>query len=167
MGKSEGLILSDENVDDMTMFPRALTLKVGAQVMLLKNIAPERSLVNGSRGVVTGFEGPDMLPVVQFLNGEQIIQREDDKKEFSGGRVLVRSQIPLKLSWAITIHKSQGMTIDYLEVDLRNIFEAGQAYVALSRARTLEGLRVVGFDARRVWTNPKVIEFYNICVKQL
>jgi ATP-dependent DNA helicase PIF1 len=167
----QGMYLPDDKVDDITMFPRRIELKVGAQVMLLHNHAPLIGLVNGSRGVVTTFQGGpngggggpngDLLPVVRFLNGvEQVIQRQDDKKELTGKSVLVRNQVPLKLSWAITIHKSQGMTIDLLEVDLRNMFEAGQAYVALSRARTLDGLRVLSFDERKIWTRDKVKEFY-------
>jgi ATP-dependent DNA helicase PIF1 len=167
-----GMYLPDDKVDDITMFPRRLELKVGAQVMLLHNFAPLIGLVNGSRGVVTTFQGGangDLLPVVRFLNGvEQVIQRQDDKKELTGKSVLVRNQVPLKLSWAITIHKSQGMTIDLLEVDLRNMFEAGQAYVALSRARTLDGLRVLSFDERKVfWTRDKVKEFYRDHVRPI
>merc|ERR1719229_909617 len=120
--------------------------------MLLKNTT--ETLVNGSRGVVVKFvevtpdkPGGDRLPVVRFLSGEeQVVEWQEDKKEVAKGRVFVRKQVPLRLSWAITIHKSQGMSIDFLEVDLRNVFEPGQAYVALSRARTFEGLRVVAFD---------------------
>merc|ERR1712060_341099 len=100
--------------------------------MLLINAS--KTLVNGSRGVVVGFEsgpGDDQLPVVRFLCGAlETICREEDKKELASGGVFVRSQVPLRLSWAITIHKSQGMSIDFLEVDLRNVFEVGHAYVA-------------------------------------
>jgi len=160
----EGHIVTPDQLDAMTMFPRRLELKVGAQVMLLKNTTP--TLVNGSRGVVTSFRPIDVaqtrfLPMVRFASGEHIlVGLEEDKKEVSGKRHIIRIQVPLRLSWAITIHKAQGMSIDYLEVDLRNVFEAGQAYVALSRARTLEGLRVLSFDPRKFWTSPKVAEFY-------
>merc|ERR1712217_573116 len=97
----------------------------------------------------------------RFLNGEVCqVDRDTDSKELVGGQRFCRYQTPLRLSWAITIHKSQGMSIDYLEVDLKNVFEAGQAYVALSRARTLDGLRVLSYDPRKFWTSAKVVEFY-------
>jgi len=161
--RPEGMHMTDESLDAMTLFPRTLELKVGAQVMLLKNTSA--SLVNGSRGVVEGFvaerPGAERLPVIRFRNGEAIIvDRASDVKDLAGGHKFSRFQLPLRLSWAMTIHKSQGVTIDFLEVDLRNVFEAGQAYVALSRARTLEGLRVLSFDVRKIWSSPKVVEFY-------
>lgn len=155
----EGYYVPTEKLDEMFKLPRRVELKVGAQVVLLRNSS--QTLVNGSRGVVVSLS-PD--PEVRFLSGEtKVVGRE--KEEFDvmgpgGVRQAVRHQVPLRLSWAMTIHKSQGMSIDLLEVDLRDVFEAGQAYVALSRARTLEGLRVLGYDPSRFWTNPKVIEFY-------
>lgn len=158
----EGMMMTPDQLDGMSMFPRRLELKVGAQVMLLKNKTP--TLVNGSRGTVIAFQQSEdgfLLPVVRWISGEtMVVLREEDSKEASRGRNITRMQIPLRLSWAITIHKAQGMSIDFLEVDLRNVFEAGQAYVALSRARTLEGLRVLSFDPRKFWTCPKVAEFY-------
>jgi len=160
-GFAGGARLTAEAADQQTTFPRRLELRLGAQVMLLFNAS--KTLVNGSRGVVVGFEpgpGDEPLPVVRFLCGAvETIGREDDKKELAAGGTFTRSQVPLRLSWAITIHKSQGMSIDFLEVDLRSVFEIGQAYVALSRARTLEGLRVISFDVRKFWTSPKVVEF--------
>merc|ERR1740139_2075127 len=112
--------------------------------MMLKNL---NGLVNGSRGVVVKFvtsggtESVGMAPLVRWMCGRETTVRY----EVSDHDKIKRSQLPLKLCWAMTIHKSQGMSIDYLEVDLRHIFEKGQAYVALSRARTLEGLRVLSF----------------------
>jgi len=160
-------LFRDEQLDQMTQFPRVLDLKVGAQVMLLKHISG--TLVNGSRGVIDHFaEGidGDLIPVVCFLSGEVCqVDRDTDTKDLIGGQRFSRYQVPLRLSWAITIHKSQGMTIDYLEVDLKNVFEAGQAYVALSRARTLEGLRVLSYDPRKFWTSSKVDEFYRTRVQ--
>jgi len=165
----EGAIITREAMDQMTSLPRRVHLKVGAQVMLLKNKTP--TLVNGSRGVIEKFEpGSDgiSVPTVRFLSGETMsIGREEEAKDLSGNKKATRYQIPLRLSWAITIHKAQGMSIDYLEVDLRNVFEAGQAYVALSRARTMEGLRVMSFDPTRFWTNPKVEAFYSSNVKPI
>merc|ERR1719284_1831387 len=101
----------------MTTFPRKLVLKEGAQVMLLKNTS--ETLVNGSRGVVVKFveavpgtAGGERLPLVRFLSGEEmLVKREEDKKDVGRGQAFVRRQVPLRLSWAITIHKSQGMSI--------------------------------------------------------
>nr|CAI5850636.1 unnamed protein product [Callosobruchus analis] len=80
-------------------------------------------------------------------------------KTASGGSV-TRVQLPLKLAWAFSIHKSQGLTLDCVEMSLGRVFEAGQAYVALSRAQSLESLRVLDFKASQVWANPDVLEFY-------
>ena len=73
----------------------------------------------------------------------------------------VMKQIPLLLSWAITIHKSQGMTLDKVECDLKSSFADGQVYVALSRVRDLGGLYIKSFDINKVKTNKKIIDFYN------
>lgn len=155
-------------MDAMSMYPRRLELKVGAQVMLLKNTSA--TLVNGSRGVVEGFElyDDEHYPRVRFLSGEEmLVTREEDSKDGRNNQKVTRAQVPLRLSWAITIHKAQGMSIDCLQVDLRNVFEKGQAYVALSRARTIEGLQVLSFDPGRFWTSPKVAEFYEKHVQQI
>jgi len=162
-----GQRMMPDALDAILTYPRRLELKVGAQVMLIKNLTS--TLVNGSRGVVTSFcrVRGTQLPCVRFLCGtEQVIFSKKETVAGDGGQI-TRLQVPLRLSWALTIHKAQGMSIDFLEVDLRNAFEAGQAYVALSRARTLEGLRVLSFDPRRFWTNPKVAEFYKKHVQAL
>jgi len=147
-----------EQLNKLTLFPEVLELKIGAQVMLLKNL-PGGQLVNGSRGVVESFAA-DNAPVVRWINGMTTNVQAQEAKHELGPVTLTRSQYPLKLCWAMTIHKSQGMSIDYLEVDLASVFEKGQAYVALSRARTLEGLRVAAFDPSRFWTAGKVVDFY-------
>ncbi|XP_015666789.1 ATP-dependent DNA helicase PIF1 [Protobothrops mucrosquamatus] len=139
-----------------------IELKEGAQVMLTKNLDVSQGLVNGARGVVIGFETEGKgLPKVRFLCGvTNVIGLERLVFKGPGGTYLTRQQIPLKLAWAISIHKSQGMTLDCAEVSLSRVFESGQAYVALSRARSLASLRVLDFEAKVVRANPCVLRFY-------
>ncbi|XP_065602508.1 ATP-dependent DNA helicase PIF1 [Cyrtonyx montezumae] len=137
-------------------------LKVGAQVMLAKNLDVSQGLVNGARGVVVGFETEQKgLPKVRFLCGvTQVIKMERWLFKGPSGVHLSRQQLPLKLAWAISIHKSQGMSLDSVEISLSRVFESGQAYVALSRARSLAGLRVLDFDPKVVRADPTVLHFY-------
>uniref|UniRef100_A0A8C3TNQ6 ATP-dependent DNA helicase PIF1 n=1 Tax=Catharus ustulatus TaxID=91951 RepID=A0A8C3TNQ6_CATUS len=137
-------------------------LKLGAQVMLAKNLDVSQGLVNGARGVVVGFESEQKgLPKVRFLCGvTQLIKMEKWIIKGPSGVHLSRQQLPLKLAWAISIHKSQGMSLDCVEISLSRVFESGQAYVALSRARSLAGLRVLDFDPKVVRADPAVLQFY-------
>ncbi|KAM6124100.1 ATP-dependent DNA helicase PIF1 [Pterocles gutturalis] len=137
-------------------------LKLGAQVMLAKNLDVSQGLVNGARGVVVGFESEEKgLPKVRFLCGiTQVIKMEKWVFKGPSGVHLSRQQLPLKLAWAISIHKSQGMSLDCVEISLSRVFESGQAYVALSRARSLAGLRVLDFDPKVVRADPSVLQFY-------
>ncbi|KAK2543320.1 Pif1 [Columba livia] len=137
-------------------------LKLGAQVMLAKNLDVSQGLVNGARGVVVGFESEEKgLPKVRFLCGvTQVIKMEKWVFKGPSGIHLSRQQLPLKLAWAISIHKSQGMSLDCVEISLSRVFESGQAYVALSRARSLAGLRVLDFDPKVVRADPSVLQFY-------
>lgn len=146
-----------KQLDAQTPVPSRLVLKVGAQVMLLKNINVSIGLVNGARGVVKEFK--DGLPVVQFRNKEYVTKQERWIVKSGQGSTAVRVQIPLKLAWAFSIHKSQGLTLDCVEMSLARVFEAGQAYVALSRAQSLTTLRVLDFKASQVWANPNVLDF--------
>ncbi|XP_047621714.1 ATP-dependent DNA helicase PIF1 isoform X1 [Phacochoerus africanus] len=139
-----------------------LHLKLGAQVMLVKNLAVSQGLVNGARGVVVGFEAEGRgLPQVRFLCGvTEVIRADHWIVQASGGQLLSRQQLPLQLAWAISIHKSQGMSLDCVEISLGRVFASGQAYVALSRARSLQGLRVLDFDPMVVRCDPRVLRFY-------
>lgn len=141
-----------------TTAPDILKLCVGAQVILLKNIDFENGLVNGSRGVVVKFINDK--PLVRFLSGLEIIidWNEWTFKEYPA-KIIV-SQLPLKLAWVLTVHKSQGMTLDYVEVNLNQVFEYGQAYVALSRVRSLSGLSIIDINYDKIRAHPIIIEFY-------
>ena len=137
-----------------------LKLKKGAQVMCIANLDlnGDKPICNGSRGIVIAFE--DNNPVVKFNNGVERVMTpyiwESEKYP-----VLGISQIPLILAWAITIHKSQGASIDLAQMSLGdNIFAPGQIYVALSRIRSLEGLYLTNFNHSKIKINEKVKKFY-------
>ena len=169
--------------------PGVLRLKEGCQVMLLVNLSTDRGLANGSIGIVTGFHHQDIgakervrIPLVKFeLRKEREVyytspisigpatftykslHSEDRKK------VLCRKQLPLSLAWATTIHKAQGRTIDPVIVDIRRTFCAGQGYVGLTRARSVEGLQICGYNIKWgevFWADPGVEKFQIYLQKQ-
>lgn len=151
--------------------PKTLQLKVGAQVILVKNVDPRKRLVNGSRGVVKQIDPVGDRVYVQFAdalvggNGVVAVERVDWTIERAqGGQkravVATRSQIPLRLAWALSVHKCQGMELDCVEMTTRGVFEYGQLYVALSRVRTLEGLYLTEFNPACARTHPAVLDFY-------
>ena len=159
-----------KRLDTNCLAPRELQLKVGAQVMLITNLDQDRGLVNGSVGIIRAFEEfPELkktYPIVEFPPTKSrkftcvVRIKSHDWKIEDGSRVLAtRSQLPLVLAWAWSVHKSQGQTIDRLKIDLGRIFEYGQAYVALSRATSLDTLQVLNFRPGCVKTHPKVIAF--------
>merc|ERR1740129_389 len=117
-----------------------LELKVGAQVIMLKN-KPELKLVNGSRGIVESFEAG--RPVVRFDNGKSVHLGVERFTQGSSSTSLTRLQVPLKLGWAMTVHKSQGTTLSRAELQVEDAFEAGQSYVALSRLTCTAGLWIL------------------------
>lgn len=126
------------------LVPERLVVKKGALVMFVKN-NPVAGYVNGTVGEVTGFEGG--YPIVVTKAGERFVATPQSWSVEEGDKVLGEiSQVPLKLAWAVTVHKSQGMTLDQAVIDLSNAFVAGQGYVALSRVRTLDGIFLKGFN---------------------
>jgi ATP-dependent DNA helicase PIF1 len=149
-----------EKMDRDANYVVDLSLKVGAQVMLLKNLEPELGLVNGSRGVVVSFqEFPPYLPKVQFKDCTRIIKPEIWASNHEPP--IQREQIPLRLAYALTIHKAQGASLDSALVDIGDsTFEYGQAYVALSRVRSLEGLYVHDLSPAAFRAHPTVKAFY-------
>ena len=145
------------------MCEKEMKLKLGAQVMCIINIKSQTGdilICNGSQGIITSFCEVTCSPKVKYNNGIDMIMTrhvwESDKIPGIGV-----SQVPLILSWALTIHKSQGATLDAAEIDVGSgIFECGQTYVALSRVKSLEGLYLTSFDAKRIKINKKVKEYY-------
>ena len=125
--------------------PELLQLTVGATVMFVKNNY-DKGYVNGTLGVIVDFDELD-YPVVQIRDGHEIIATPESWAIDDDGKSLAAvTQVPLRLAWAITVHKSQGMSLDAVEMDLSKAFTPGMGYVALSRVRTLAGLRLLGFN---------------------
>ena len=136
--------------------PEELHLKEGASVMFTKNNSLA-GFSNGTLGTVTGFERGTGLPVVELRDGREITVNIDEWaiEEAGKPRAKVR-QVPLRLAWAITVHKSQGQSLDAAAIDLSRAFEYGQGYVALSRLRTLEGLHLLGWHENALAIHPRV-----------
>lgn len=134
--------------------PKELALKIGAAVMCVKNNTKE-GYVNGTLGTVTGFEYGAVL--VQTAEGKNIVVSQESWALDNNGKTLAQiHQVPLRLAWAITVHKSQGMTLDEIEVDLSKSFAPGMGYVALSRVRTLKGLYLRGINQQALQVDPRV-----------
>ncbi len=149
-----------ENLQRSVLSPNPLVLKQGALVMAVKN-SPDKKYANGSIGRVIDFEPGTDYPIVEFHNGKVVTMvpdtwelRDGDKKRAS------ITQIPLRLAWAITVHKSQGMTLDAARMDLRKAFVEGMGYVALSRVKNLSNLYLIGLNntALRISEDAKNID---------
>ena len=138
--------------------PEKLDLKIGAVVMFTKN-DPDGRFVNGTLGVVSDFDREDGNPVVVTKSGLTVFTKPAEWKVSEDDAVKAGiEQIPLRLAWAITVHKSQGMSLDAAVMDLSNAFEYGQGYVALSRVRTLSGLHLLGWNERALRVHPLALE---------
>jgi len=136
-----------EGLKKSVLAMESMELKIGAKVMFVRNI-PEKGVVNGSLGEIVDFEEEENYPLVRLTDDRLVIASPEDWKiQDETGKVLAQfNQIPLRLAWAITVHKSQGMTLDAAEIDLSNTFEKGQGYVALSRLKKLENLKLLGIN---------------------
>lgn len=156
---SEGAKSNIEKLFKSALVQEELTLKKDAVVMFIKN-NPEKYYINGTTGVVIDFSKDEQkLPIVKLSNGYIVkVEYEDWKIENDSGKIQAKiSQIPLKLAWAITIHKSQGMTLDAAQIDLSKTFEVGQGYVALSRIKNIEGLKLMGFNDNALSVDPLIL----------
>jgi ATP-dependent DNA helicase PIF1 len=142
---------------------KLIKAKIGAQVMCVVNIKSTEGdtlICNGSQGIITGYCDVTKCPRVKYNNGIEMVMTRNvwvsDKIPGIG-----ISQVPIILAWALTIHKSQGATLDTAEIDVGSgIFECGQTYVALSRVKSLDGLYLSSFDAKRIRINKKVKGYY-------
>jgi len=143
---------------------KEIKLKIGCHVMCIVNIQSDTGIevCNGSQGIITSFCELTGLPRVKFNNG---IDRTMWSHVWMSDKIpgIGVSQVPLILAWALTIHKSQGATLDAAEIDAgRGIFECGQTYVALSRVKSLNGLYLTSFDATKIRINKKVKDYYEV-----
>lgn len=147
-----------ETLKNSVLAEETLKLKIGARVMFVRNNY-EKAYMNGTVGEVTGYSD-NGFPKVKLFNGKKITAEpekwmiEDEK-----GKTLASfNQVPLRLAWAITVHKSQGMTLDTAEIDLSKSFERGQGYVALSRLKDLEGLYLMGLNNTALEVSPLALK---------
>ena len=155
------MINSQYQIEDKLTFSRS------SQVMLTVNL-PELDLANGSRGIIIDFskDGEKKYPIVLFLNGKILEVKPHEYTIDEDGDIIRKFQIPLILSWAITIHKAQGMTLEFVKTDIGNsIFEYGQVYVVLSRVKNIEGLSLINIDYSKIKAHPKILKYYEKLIK--
>ena len=146
-----------ENLQRSVLAPENLVIKLGALVMAVKN-SPQKLYANGSVGTVVDFEPLTEYPVVEFRDGRRVTMVPDIWELRDGERKRASiSQVPLRLAWAITVHKSQGMTLDAAKIDLRKAFVEGMGYVALSRVRDLDNLYLYGINRRALEVSPDAL----------
>ena len=138
--------------------PENLELKVGAVVMCTKNNQKEH-FANGTLGTVVGFDEFSGYPIIKTHNGFNVTISPMDWAVEENGKIRAQiTQVPLRLAWAITVHKSQGMSLNAAVMDLSQVFEYGQGYVALSRVRSLSGLYILGINEQALKVSPKILE---------
>ena len=153
-GRASGV----ESLIKSCLAPEVLRLKLGAFVMFVKN-SLEKKYVNGTLGTIIGFENMTNFPIVKTKEGKSVTAKPDTWELRDGEKKIASiSQIPLRLAWAITVHKSQGMTLDGAHIDLSNAFVPGMGYVALSRVKTLESLTLGGLNKMALTMNQEAGE---------
>ena len=154
---SKGATKYVEKIFKTSLVLEVVKLKKDAVVIFIKN-SIEKDFVNGTTGVVIGFDKEGM-PLVKTSSGRVIKVEEEDwiVENDDGEKLATVTQIPLRLAWAITIHKSQGMTLDLAQIDLSKTFEVGQGYVALSRVKTIDGLQLLGLNSMALKVDPLIL----------
>lgn len=164
--RSQGLPKLVKKLKESLLVPETLELKVGATVMFVRNNF-EKGYANGTIGEVISFTSTDDYPIVRTLKGREIVAAPekwliDENNE----ELAVIYQIPLRLAWAITVHKSQGMSLDCAEIDLSKTFEYGMGYVALSRVRSLKGIKLLGLNKMALEIDEKMTKVDKELIKR-
>ncbi len=155
--QSQGARALVESLKNHCLSPQTLILKEGAKVMFTRNNF-DAGYVNGTLGTVVGFDDGG-LPIVETRSGRSLLVDTIDWTIQDGNKILAKiTQLPLRLAWAITVHKSQGMSLDAAIIDLGAAFEYGQGYVALSRVRSLAGLYLERMSEQALMLHPAVVE---------
>ena len=155
--RASGSSVKVEQLVKSVLAPAKLELKIGAEVMFVANNFGA-GFVNGTRGTVVAFH--DNQPVVELLNGREIkVEPHSWALEEDGKKRAEVAQLPLRLAWAITIHKSQGMSLDAAEIDLSRSFTPGMGYVALSRVRSIDGVFLNGINQMALSMHPQIFTF--------
>lgn len=167
--KSRGARALVDTLKRSCLAPEYLRLKKNAVVIFVKNNF-EKGYVNGTLGKVINFEFSDEynkeMPIVETANKEKIFAEPESWRIDEEGKTKAEiTQIPLRLAWAITVHKSQGMSLDAAEIDLSKAFALGQGYVALSRVRTLSGLKLMGLNDIALKIDKEILEFDRELIK--
>lgn len=154
--KTKGKANLVDSLIQSCLAPETLKLKVGTRVMFVKNDQGKR-YNNGTLGVVIKFTNLG-FPIVKTVSGTELTVTEDAWRIEEDGKVKAEiKQIPLRYAWAITVHKSQGMTLDAAQIDLSKTFTFGMGYVALSRVRTIEGVELLGFHNDALLMHPEIL----------
>lgn len=158
--ETKGATAKIEQLTKSVLASVILELKIGAEVMFIANNFAD-GYVNGSRGQVIGFSKETGRPLVKLQRGSRVITVEPHSWSLNeDGKVRAEvSQLPLRLAWAITIHKSQGMSLDGAEIDLSRSFTPGMGYVALSRVRSLDGVYLDGVNSMALRMHPDIFDF--------
>jgi ATP-dependent exoDNAse (exonuclease V) alpha subunit len=147
-----------KSLSDNCLAPSQLHIKKGAVVMFVQNNFA-KGYVNGTLGEVIGFSKDNHYPTVKTINGKIITAMPASWKIEEGNQTVAEiSQVPLRLAWAITVHKSQGMTLDAAQIDLSRAFVSGMGYVALSRVKSLDGIKLLGMNYKALMVDPIITE---------
>lgn len=156
--KTKGNRMLTDSLMRTCLSPAQLTLCEDAMVMCTKNNF-EAGYVNGTLGRIVGFDSKTSMPRIRTTDEREITIQPATWSVMDHGKPIAEiEQLPLRLAWAITVHKSQGMSLDAVEMDLSRAFVYGQGYVALSRVRTLQGLRVLGMHPNALQVDPQVVQ---------
>ena len=155
------LTKEEQFITNNSLFEKCLKIKIGSRIMCIRNVDLDMGICNGSIGTIVKVEKEKKNIHVLFDNG---VTYTFSSHHYESPTILGFSikQFPLIPAWAVTIHKSQGATLDKAYMNLgKSIFAYGQIYVALSRVKSINGLYLSSFDPQKIKTNPKIVEFYN------